>query len=51
MKAGIFMLGLLLMFVLLFAHWLREPHRLGAHWYAMDRGLKQVDLDGEPVSR
>lgn len=45
------MLGLLLMFVLLLAHWLRGPHRLGAQWHTMDRGLEQVDLAGEPVSR
>jgi hypothetical protein len=51
MKAGIFMLGLLLMFVLVFAHWLRTPHRLAAQWDTLDRGLDQIDLTGEPVAR
>ena len=51
MNAGIFMLGLLLITVLVFAHWLRAPHRLGAPWSTLDRGLDQVDLTGEPVAR
>ena len=51
MKAGIFMLGLLLVAVLVFAHWLRAPHRLGTQWHPLDRGLEQVDLTGEPVTR
>jgi hypothetical protein len=44
MKAGIsLMLGLLLAFVLVFAYWLRTPHRLGAPWKQLDRELEQVD--------
>ncbi len=44
MKAGLsLMLGLLLAFVLVFAYWLRTPHRLGAQWNTIDRGLDQVD--------
>lgn len=52
MKAGIsLMLGLLLAFVLIFGFWLRTPHQLGTQWNAIDRGLEQVDLTGDPAPR
>jgi hypothetical protein len=52
MKTGIsLLLGLLLAFMLVFAYWLRTPHRLGTQWNKIDRGLEHVDLAGDPVAR
>ncbi len=47
----IVMLGLVLACVLVFAYWLRTPHRLGLRWNAVDRGLEQFDLIGDQATR
>ncbi len=46
------MLGLLLACVLVFAYWLRTPHRVGMRGSAaIDRGLEQLDLIGDHAAR
>jgi hypothetical protein len=52
MKTGIsLLLGLLLAFMLVFAYWLRTPHRLGTQWNTIEHGFEQIDLVGDPVAR
>lgn len=54
MKAGIsVMLGLLLAFVLVFAYWLRTPHRLGARGTRWTLGWTswRILLPAEPIAR
>ena len=45
-------LGVMLVFVLLFGYWLRSPFAISTQWsHSVDRGLEPVDLTSDRVGR